>query len=118
MADLKCVRCTKEIKEVIKDYPSLLPYYNMIAEYLGCAIKDLVWLTTLDEQDEEGWDIESFFPKGATIETATWYEDYHTSDFAIGFVNKITVNGVKYVGECNASPWMIYAKKTKDIKYE
>lgn len=102
------------INDLLGEYSSLRAYFEEIAYHLSCKVEDLRILEVhpdFEEQDEEGWEIESFFPKGTKIENQkVLYDNYHTSDFSIGEVSKIAVAGKTYITEQNASPLTVYSK--------
>ena len=108
------------INDLLKDYPSLRVYFEEIAYHLNCKVKDLRVLQVhpdFEEQDEEGWEIESFFPKGTKIENQkVLYDNYCTSDFSIGEVSRITAAGKTYIMEQNASPKIVYTKVQRNEK--
>ena len=108
------------INDLLKDYPSLRVYFKEIAYHLNCRIEDLRILEVhhdFEEQDEEGWELESFFPKGTKIENQrVLYDNYQTSDFSIGEVSKITITGKAYIVEQNAAPLTVYTKVQRNEK--
>lgn len=94
-----------DIQEKLREYPSLQKYYDMVAKELGCKVEEITCLDVHpdnERSDEEGWQVESFFPRGID-------DDYHTSDFSIGSVIRLKQDGVVFVAETNASPWIVYA---------
>lgn len=110
---LKVNECGKEfIDELRGDYPSLKPYYDEVADKVGCSYAEMVTLGVHPdwvEEDEEGWDIRSFFPKEANLEITELYSDYGTGDFSIGLVREVKYEGKTFIAETNASPYILYA---------
>lgn len=109
----------KDIQNKISDYPSLQNYYEMVSKELGCKIEDIVCLEVHpdnERSDEEGWQVESFFPRGVDPKTDIINDDYHTNEFSIGNVIRLIQDGVVFVAETNASPWIVYANpKTIEV---
>lgn len=102
-----------EIQDAIESYPGAKDYYDYVARSLGCYISDLAVLLVnpdFEGEDEEGWNIESFFPVGAHIETTVVSNDYKTDDFYFGQVFSIVYNNEKFIADQNASPLKIWAK--------
>lgn len=105
-----------EIQGTIGSYPGAKDYYDYVAKSLGCDISDLAVLLVNPDwegEDEEGWNIESFFPVGAHIETTVVSNDYKTDDFYFGQVFNIVYNNEKFIADQNASPLMVWAKYEK-----
>ena len=105
-----------DIQDIIKSYPGAKNYYDYVARSLGCNISDLAVLLVnpdFEDKDEEGWNIESFFPVGAHIETTVISNDYKTDDFYFGNVFSIVYNNEKFIADQNASPLMVWAKMEK-----
>lgn len=101
-----------EIRDIIESYPSAKNYYEYVAKSLGCDISDLAVLLvnpSHEDVDEEGWNIESFFPVGAHLETTVVSNDYKTDDFYFGHVFSIVYNNEKFIADQNASPLMVWA---------
>ena len=101
-----------EIQDIIESYPCSKSYYDFVAKSLGCDISDLAVLLVNpchEDVDEEGWNIESFFPVGAHIETTVVSNDYKTDDFYFGKVFSIVYNNEKFIADQNASPLMVWA---------
>lgn len=101
--------CIDELKD---DYPSLKPYYDEVADKVGCSYEEMVILEVHPdwvEEDEEGWDIRSFFPRGVNLEITELYSDYGTEDFSIGLVLEVKYGGKTFIAETNASPYILYA---------
>lgn len=96
-----------------KEFICTRDYYELVANILGCPKSHLGYLQTIPDvcgDDEEGWNLESFFPKGSEIKHIVLFEDLQLSSYCIGGVVLLDVDGVRYVAEQNASPWCIYAK--------
>lgn len=110
---LKVNKFGKEcIDELRDDYPSLKPYYDEVADKVGCSYEEMVILEVHPdwvEEDEEGWDIRSFFPRGVNLEITELYPDYGTEDFSIGLVLEVKYEGKTFIAETNASPYILYA---------
>ena len=105
-----------EIQDIIKSYPGAKSYYDYVARSLGCDISDLAVLLVnpdFEDEDEEGWNIESFFPVGAHLETTVVSNNYKTDDFYFGQVFSIVYNNEKFIAAQNASPLMVWAKLEK-----
>lgn len=102
------------INDLLEEYSSLRVYFEEIAYHLNCRVEDLRILQVhpdFEEQDEEGWELESFFSAGTKIENQkVLYYNYHTSDFSIGQMSKITAEGKTYIVEQNAAPLTVYTK--------
>lgn len=95
-----------------KEYPSLSSYHELISKEVGCPFEEVVCLEVHPDNssgDEEGWSVESFFPKGVEVQTEVINDDYHTSNFSIGSVIRVICEKVIFVAETNASPWIVYA---------
>lgn len=104
------------VNELEEIHPSLKEYHDMVAKEIGCTFEEAVCLFVhpdKEEEDEEGWQVESFFPKGVELKTEIINDDYHTSDFSIGSVVRLIHDGVVFVAETNASPWLVYANPNK-----
>lgn len=100
-----------------KEFICTRDYYELVANILGCPKSHLGFLQTIPEvcgDDDEGWNLESFFPEGSEIKQIVLFEDLHLPStdcmYSIGEVVLLEVDGVRYVAEHNASPWDIYAK--------
>ena len=79
---------------------------------LGCKVEEITCLAIHpdnERSDEEGWQVESFFPRGIDPQTEIIDDDYHTSDFSVGSVIRLKQDGVVFVAETNVSPWIVYA---------
>lgn len=100
-------------EDLVKDYPSVREYFDdLVCKEIGCSFEEMVCIGVLPEHeldDEEGWEIKSFFPQGAHLEITTLDENYSTKDFSIGLVQKVVYEGCVFVAETNASPYIIYA---------
>jgi len=107
---------TPEYKEaaedLVKEYPSVKEYFDgLVCKEIGCSFEEMVCIGVLPEHeldDEEGWEIKSFFPQGAHLEITTLDENYSTKDFSIGLVQKVVHEDCVFVAETNASPYIIY----------
>lgn len=109
------------IQDVIGLYPGAKNYYDYVAKSLGCEISDLAVLLVnpdFEGTDEEGWNIESFFPVGAHLETIVVSNDYETDDFYFGQVISIVYNNEKFIADSNASPLMVWAKMEKYEEFD
>ena len=96
-----------------KEFACTRDYYELVANILGCPKSHLGFLQTIPDvcgDDEEGWNLESFFPEGSEIKHIVLFEDLQLSLYSIGHVVLLDVDGVRYVAEQNASPWIIYTK--------
>ena len=96
-----------------KEFACTRDYYELVANILGCPKSHLGFLQTIPDvcgDDEEGWNLESSFPEGSEIKQIVLFEDLQLSSYSIGHVVLLDVDGVRYVAECNASPWIIYTK--------
>ena len=70
-----------DIQEIISEYPSTEEFYELVAKELECEITDIICLTTdCNEEDEEGWKIETFFPN-YDIEAETLFDEYQVDGF-------------------------------------
>lgn len=105
--------------ELEKDYPSLKSYHELISKEVGCPWEEVVCLDVHPDNaigDEEGWQIEAFFPRGIDPETSMINDDYNTKDFSVGSVVRLKHDGATFVAETNASPWTVYANpKTIEV---
>ena len=104
---------TYSMKELIKEYPSTVQLFDMIGEILGCNKDELRVINVhpdYEKTDEDGWNIESFFPKtdakNFTVENL--HSGYHTSDFYFGDIDKITYQGITLVAVHNCSPIVMF----------
>lgn len=117
------LKINKEAKkfadELEKEYPSLKSYHDLISKEVGCTWEDVVCLAVHPDHekcDEEGWQIEAFFPRGVDPETSMINDDYNTKDFSVGSVVRLKHDGATFVAETNASPCTIYANpKTIEV---
>lgn len=100
----------------ILEYATLREYYDMVCRELNCSIDDISILdVSEDAEDDEGWTIDDFFPKGTNISALkVLHENYSTIDFSIGRVVKFIVNGFVFIAEQNASPCIVYVN-SKDL---
>lgn len=103
----------ESLEDLVKDYPSVKEYFDgLVCKEIGCSFEEMVCIGVLPEHeldDEEGWEIKSFFPHNAQLEITTLDENYSTEDFSIGLVQKVVYEGCVFVAETNASPYIIYA---------
>ena len=115
--ELKTIEITQEITQDLLPYPS--EYVEWIAKQLNCKKSDLCLLAVhpdFEESDEEGWNIESFFPAKTEIKQEIIHSDIrkktlHFENFAIGEVLKIQVNNKMFIADYNASPCAVWANK-------
>lgn len=115
--ELKTIEITQD-----DDYLLIWPseYIEWITEQLNCEKSDLCLLAVhpdFEESDEEGWNIESFFPANTEIKQEIIHSDdrkvvFDFADFAIGEVLKIQVNDKVFIADYNASPCTVWANKT------
>ncbi len=102
----------ESLEDLVKEYPSVKEYFDgLVCKEIGCSFEEMVCIGVLPEHeldDEEGWEIKSFFPQGAHLEITTLDENYSTKDFSIGFVQKVVYEDCVFVAETNASPYIIY----------
>lgn len=114
------LKINKEAKnfavELEKDYPSLKSYHELISNEVGCPWEEVVCLDVHPDNaigDEEGWQIEAFFPRGIDPETSM-INEYQR--FFCWFGSTFEHDGATFVAETNASPWTIYANpKTIEV---
>lgn len=101
-----------DIQEMLHEYPNLQKYYDMVANELGCKVEEITCIAVHPDNesiDEEGWRVKSFFPRGVGLQIETIDNDYHTSDFTVGKVIRVKLNGIIFVADANDSPWSVYA---------
>lgn len=99
------------IEDMLKD-SGTREYIQWVAEQLNCSTDDLLYLEVhpdFQEEDEEGWNIESFFPRGTEIKKTLIHfdgtlETIDLPNFSIGVVYKVEVNGKVLYADFNASP--------------
>ena len=114
--ELKTIDITQD-DDYLLFYPS--EYIRWIAEQLNCEKSDLCLLAVhpdFEENDEEGWNIESFFPAKIEIKQEIVHSDFrkkmfHFGNFAIGEVLKIQANDKVFIADYNASPCVVWANK-------
>lgn len=105
--------------EVISSYP--LEYVKWVAKQLNCKKSDLRLLMIhpdFEEDDEEGWGVESFFSAKTEINREVIHSDgekeilhfetFIPSSFAIGEVLKLQVNGKTLIADHNTSPCTVW----------
>lgn len=100
------------VDEMLIEYPDLKKYCDMIATELSCPWEEVVLLDIHPDNvksDEEGWNIDSFFPKSVQPHTELISEDYNVGGFAIGRVVRLVADGATFVADQDASPWTVYA---------
>lgn len=93
-------------------------HLEWVAKQLGCSSRELVVLDVqpdAKDYDEEGWNLTSYFPElvevqSEMLESCRVYEDLQISN-----IQKITADGVTYIGDQDACPWTIYAKYNKQM---
>ena len=101
------------IKEMMEFEPNIKQYHDFLAKSLDCKIEEIALLHVVpefEEVDEEGWDLAYFFPEGAKIDVKVLYTNYSVPGLSIGEILEVTYNGEKFIAECNASPYGVYAK--------
>ena len=105
--------CKKERAVMLLDEIIPIKHLEWVAEQLGCTVAKLVILDVqpdVKEYDEEGWNLTSFFPENGEVESEMLEPFKVYGDFQISNIQKITVDGVTYIGDQDACPWTIYAK--------
>lgn len=113
--ELKTIEITQD--DFLSVYPS--EYIEWITKQLNCKKSDLCLLAVhpdFEESDEEGWNIESFFPAKTEIKQEIVHSDdrkkmLYFENFAIGDVLKIQVNNKVFIADYNASPCSVWANK-------
>ena len=95
-------------------------YLKFIAEKLDCAIDELCYLSVhpdFEELDEEGWIINSFFPKGVSFSVETIHDEMNGKiaieipNFSIGVIKEVVVNNKVFYADYNASPIGMITKR-------
>ena len=95
-------------------------YLKFIAEKLDCAIDELCYLDVhpdFEELDEEGWNINSFFPKGTQLAVGTLHDEINGKiaieipNFSIGVIKEVVANGKVFYADYNASPIGMITKR-------
>lgn len=98
----------------------MFEYLKFISEKLDCAIDELCYLDVhpdFNELDEEGWNIDSFFPRGTELAIETLHDDMSDKiaieipNFSIGVVKEVVVNGKVFYADYNASPIGMITKR-------
>ena len=117
---LKINKSAKEgFEEMLKVFPFTERYKSLIEKELNCPWKEVVCLDVHpdnEKSDEEGWNIDSFFPRGVQPHTELISKDYHTEDFTFGQVIRLKQGDVVFIADENASPWTVYANpKTIEV---
>lgn len=107
------------INETLSNYPNTKSYYDYVARTLGCEISQLALLLvnpSFNDTDEEGWNIESFFPVRSHIEVTVITTNYNCppdgqcNGFTFGEVLQVVFDDEKFVADHNASPFGVWAK--------
>lgn len=111
MMKLKINKATKDdFEEMLKSFPFTERYKSLIEKELNCSWEEVVCLDVHpdnEKSDEEGWNIDSFFPRGVQL---------HTEDFTFGQVIRLKQGDVVFIADENASPWTVYANpKTIEV---
>lgn len=95
-------------------------YIKFIAEKLDCTIDELCYLDVhpdFEKSDEEGWNINSFFPKGTELSVETLHDEMdgkiaiEIPNFSVGVIKKVVVNGKVFYADYNASPIGMITKR-------
>lgn len=93
-------------------------HLEWVAQQLGCNLEELVVLDIqpdTEDFDEEGWNLTSFFPEGVEVKSEMLESNRLYDDFQISNIQKITAEGVTYIGDQDACPWTIYAKYNEQM---
>jgi len=101
------------LHETIQFDESTRDYYKFVADCLGCGIDELGLVQVhcdFADTDEEGWEIDSFFPAGCDKQVRVLCANFETPSFNIGEVLEIIYNGEKFIADHNASPFGVWAK--------
>lgn len=110
------LRINESSNELISEFmlTPMCEYLKCIAKRLDCDIDELCYLAVHDDfvkSDEEGWRIESFFPKGIKIDVCVTLHNedenlitFDTVNFPVGVVKEVHVNGKIFFADYNASP--------------
>lgn len=118
------------IEELMGLHPAEQKYIKWIAERLSCNISDLRLLESLDSDDEEGYNIKSFFPAELELQDYDWskclihseenqkkqIKELQFSNWSIGNVYELRLFGKKIIADQNYSPFGVYIKD-EDISY-
>lgn len=105
-----------DFEEILKSFPFTERYKSLIEKELNCPWEEVVCLDVHPDNkrsDEEGWNIDSFFPKGIQPHTELISNDYQTEDFTFGQVIRLKQSDAIFIADENASPWRVYANKNK-----
>lgn len=88
---------------------------DIVCQEIGRGIGEVTILNVHPDnilEDEEGWEIESFFPKGVEITVETLYDNLVIEEgddrLAMGEIDRITYNGKIFVSAVNASPYIVF----------
>ena len=110
---LKINKSAKEgFDEILKSFPFTEKYKSLIEKELNCPWEEVVCLDVHpdnERSDEEGWNIDSFFPRGVQPNTELISKDYHTENFTFGQVVRLKQGDAHFIADENASPWTVYA---------
>ena len=113
MMKLKINKSAKEgFEKMLKSFPFTERYKSLIEKELNCSWEEVVCLGVHpdnEKSDEEGWNIDSFFPREIQPHTELISKDYHTEDFTFGQVIRLKQGDASFVADENASPWTVYA---------
>ena len=118
------------IEELMGIHPSEQKYIKWIAKRLSCQISDLRLLESLDPDDEEGYDIKSFFPAELELQDFDLSEylihsdgnqkkqikELQFSNLSVGDVYELQLFGRKIIADRNGSPFGVYMSN-EDISY-
>lgn len=99
-------------------------YIQWVAKQFYCNVSDLVYIDVhpdFIEEDEEGFNIESFFARGTEIKSTLTHSDMEDrnckinelvfKDFTIGDVCRVEADGKIFYADYNASPIGVITKK-------
>lgn len=118
------------IEELMGLHPADQKYIKWIAKQLSCKIADLRLLESLDPDDEEGFDIKSFFPAELELQDCDFskylihsdgnqkkqIKELQFSNWSIGDVYELRLFGRKIIADRNGSPFGVYMSN-EDISY-
>ena len=118
------------IEELMGLHPAEQKYIKWIAKRLSCKISDLRLLDSLNSDDEEGYDIKSFFPAELELQDYDWtkrlihsdgnqkkqIKELQFSNWSIGNVYELQLFGKKIIADQNYSPFGVYMSN-EDISY-
>lgn len=113
MMKLKINKSAKDdFEEMLKSFPFTERYKILIEKELNCPWEEVVCLGVHpdnEKSDEEGWNIDSFFPNGIQPHTELISDDYRIENFAFGQVIRLKQGNASFVADEDASPWTVYA---------